>query len=56
MAIKRGRVISDIELAGGPFRVVSLLSTDSLDDLGLKPGDHATAVVKATTVIVEREE
>jgi molybdopterin-binding protein len=56
VAIKRGRVMSQIELACGPFRVVSLLSTDSLDDLGLKPGDTATAVVKATTVIVERED
>ena len=56
VAIKRGRVMSQIELACGPFRIVSLLSTDSLDDLGLKPGDTATAVVKATTVIVERED
>src|SRR3954463_5644291 len=56
VAIKRGRVMSQIELAWGPFRIVSLLSTDSLDDLGLKPGDPATAVVKATTVIVERED
>jgi molybdopterin-binding protein len=55
VAIKRGRVMSQIELACGPFRIVSLLSTDSLDDLALKPGDTATAVVKATTVIVERE-
>jgi excisionase family DNA binding protein len=56
VAIKRGRVMSQIELACGPFRVVSLLSTDSLDDLGLKPGDSAAAIVKATTVIVERED
>jgi molybdopterin-binding protein len=56
VAIKRGHVMSQIELACGPFRIVSLLSTDSLDDLGLKPGDAAAAVVKATTVIVEREE
>ena len=56
VAIKRGRVMSQIELACGPFRVVSLLSTDSLDDLGLKPGDPAAAVVKATPVIIEREE
>ena len=56
VAIKRGRVMSQIELACGPFRIVSLLSTDSLDDLGLKPGDAATAIVKATTVIVERED
>jgi len=56
VAIKRGRVMSQIELACGPFQVVSLLSTDSLDDLGLRPGDSAAAIVKATTVIVERED
>ncbi len=48
--------MSQIELACGQFRIVSLLSTDSLDDLDLKPGDSATAIVKATTVIVERED
>ena len=48
--------MSQVELACGPFRVVSLLSTDSLDDLGLKPGDAATAIVKATTVLIERED
>jgi molybdopterin-binding protein len=56
VAIKRGRVMSQVELACGPFQIVSLLSTDSLDDLGLRPGDSAAAIVKATTVIVERED
>ena len=55
VAIKRGRVMSQVELACGPFRVVSLMSTDSVAELGLAPGMTATAVVKATTVIVERE-
>ena len=53
VVIKRGRVMSQVELACGPFRIVSLMSTDSVDDLGLRPGSSATAVVKATTVIVE---
>ena len=55
VAIKRGRVMSQVELACGPFRVVSLMSTDSVAELGLVPGMAATAVVKATTVIVERD-
>jgi molybdopterin-binding protein len=33
---------------------VSLMSAEAADDLDLKPGDAATAVVKATTVVVER--
>jgi molybdopterin-binding protein len=33
--------------------VVSLMSREAADELGLKPGMAATAVVKATTVIIE---
>ena len=37
----------------GPHRVVSLMSREAAEELGLEPGSRATAVVKATTVIVE---
>ncbi len=47
-------VMSQVELQCGPHRVVSLMSTEAVRDLGLEPGAVATAVVKATTVIVER--
>lgn len=46
-------VMSQVELQCGPFRVVSLMSTEAVRDLGLELGDVAVAVVKATTVIVE---
>lgn len=46
-------VMSQVELQCGPFRVVSLMSTEAVDELGLRPGVVAVAVVKATTVIVE---
>ncbi len=46
-------VMSQVELQCGPFRVVSLMSTEAVRDLGLEPGEVAVAVVKATTVIVE---
>lgn len=49
-------VMSQVELQCGPHRVVSLMSTESVRDLGLEPGVVATAVVKATTVIVETAE
>ena len=42
-----------VELRAGPFRVVSLMTREAADDLGLEPGDLAVAVVKATTVVVE---
>ena len=37
----------------GPFTVVSLMSTEAAEELQLRPGSVAVAVVKATTVIVE---
>ena len=46
-------VMSQVELQCGPFRVVSLISTEAVRELGLEPGSVAVAVVKATDVIVE---
>lgn len=46
-------VMSQVELQCGPFRVVSLMSTEAVRELGLEPGSVAVAVVKATNVIVE---
>jgi molybdopterin-binding protein len=37
-----------------PARVVALITREAVEDLGLRPGDAATAVVKATSVMVER--
>jgi molybdopterin-binding protein len=47
------KVMAQVELQCGPYRVVSLMSSEAVRDLGLEPGSVATAVVKATTVIVE---
>ncbi len=47
------RVMSEVQLQCGPFTVVSLMSTESVTQLGLEPGVVAVAAVKATTVIVE---
>ncbi|MCR2763125.1 TOBE domain-containing protein [Microbacterium sp. zg.B48] len=46
-------VMSQVELQCGPHRVVSLMSTEAVRELGLEPGSVAVAVVKATTVLVE---
>ena len=51
--IESDKVMSQVELQCGPFRVVSLLSTEAVRELGLEPGSVAVAVVKATNVIVE---
>jgi molybdopterin-binding protein len=52
--VRRDGVMAQIDLACGPHRVVSLMSREAADQLGLAPGDIATAVIKATTVVVER--
>lgn len=54
VAVKRDEVMAQIDMVCGPYRMVSLMSREAADELGLKPGDTATAVVKATTVIVEK--
>ena len=54
LAVKRDGVMAQVEMACGPYRIVSLMSREAAEDLALKPGDAATAVVKSTTVIVER--
>ena len=54
LEVKRDGVMAQVDMACGPYRVVSLMSAEAADELDLKPGDPATAVVKATTVVVER--
>ncbi|WP_144828661.1 molybdopterin-binding protein [Kocuria rhizophila] len=54
-AVKSDPVMSQVELQCGPHRIVSLMSTEAVEDLGLEPGSVATAVVKSTAVIVEME-
>ncbi|WP_375424918.1 molybdopterin-binding protein [uncultured Friedmanniella sp.] len=47
------KVMAQVELQCGPFRVVSLMSSEAVADLGLEPGSVAVAVIKSTNVIVE---
>lgn len=51
--VVRDTVMAQVEIQAGPFRVVSLLSREAADDLGLEVGVVAEAVVKSTTVVVE---
>jgi molybdopterin-binding protein len=49
----RDTVMAQVEIQAGPFRVVSLMSREAADELGLEPGCLAVASVKATNVVVE---
>jgi len=54
VAVEMDGVMAKVELACGPYRIVSLMSREAAEELELRPGVPASAVVKSTTVIVER--
>ena len=49
----RDQVMAQVDLQAGPFRVVSLMSREAADELGLAPGVLAVAAVKSTNVVIE---
>ncbi len=46
-------VMAQVEMQAGPFRVVSLMSREAADELGLEVGSVAVASIKSTHVVVE---
>jgi molybdopterin-binding protein len=51
--VLKDKVAAQVEIQAGPHRIVSLMTREAVDDLGLAPGVRAVAVVKATNVVVE---
>ncbi|MDD7941803.1 helix-turn-helix domain-containing protein [Actinomycetospora lutea] len=51
--ITSDKVMSQVEMQCGPHRVVSLMSTEAVEELGLEVGSLAVSVVKASHIIVE---
>jgi len=51
--VVKDTVMAQVELAAGPFRVVSLMSAEAATELGLEPGVLAVASVKSTNVVIE---
>ena len=52
-AVVRDTVMAQVEIQAGPFRIVSLMSREAADELGLEVGVRAVATVKATQVSVD---
>ena len=52
--VVKDRVMAQVEMVCGPYRLVSLMSTEAAEELGLEPGVRAIASVKSTNVVVER--
>jgi molybdopterin-binding protein len=46
-------VAAQVEMQAGPYRIVSLMTRESADELGLKPGVLAIASIKSTNVVIE---
>ena len=51
--VDKDRVAAVVEILAGPHRLVSLMTAEAVEELHLKVGDEAVAVVKSTNVIVE---
>ncbi len=51
--IEKDHIVAVVEVLAGPHRVVSLMTAEAVDEMGLRVGDEAVCVVKATNVIVE---
>ena len=51
--VKKDTVMAQVEMICGPYRMVSLMSAEAADELGLEPGTVAVAAVKSTHVVVE---
>jgi molybdopterin-binding protein len=53
-AVVKDTVMAQVDIQAGPFRVVSLMSREAVDELDLQVGSVAVAVIKSTTVVVEK--
>jgi molybdopterin-binding protein len=51
--VVKDKVMAQVDLQCGPFRVVSLMSAEAAEDLNLEPGVLAVASVKSTHVVIE---
>lgn len=51
--VVKDAVAAQVEIQAGPHRLVSLMTAEAVDELGLAPGVLAIAAVKATNVVVE---
>lgn len=53
-AIAKDTVMAQVDIQAGPFRIVSLMSREAVDEMDLQVGSIAVAVIKSTTVVVEK--
>lgn len=53
LRVVKDKVAAQVEIQAGPHRIVSLMTREAAEELGLEPGVLAVASVKSTSVVVE---
>jgi molybdopterin-binding protein len=53
--VKKDKVAATVEILAGPHRILSFITREAVDEMGLRPGMLVAATVKATNVMVELE-
>lgn len=54
--VERDRLTAVVEVLAGPHRLVSMMTREAADELGLEPGRRVVCVVKATQLMVETDD
>ncbi len=54
-SVKLGTVMAEVVLSVGDIDIVAAITRESVDRLGLEAGSHATAIIKATEVMIQTE-
>ena len=54
VSVEADGVMALVEIEAGPHRITAAITRDSVEELGLVEGAEATAMVKATSVMIER--
>jgi molybdopterin-binding protein len=52
--VVKDAVMAQVDIQAGPYRLVSLMSREAVDEMDLQVGSVAVAVIKSTSVVVER--
>lgn len=54
LSVEVDGIMALVEIEAGPHRITSVVTRDAVEELGLAPGVPATAMVKSTSVMIER--
>jgi molybdopterin-binding protein len=54
LSIEADGVMALVEIEAGPFLLTAAVTRDSIEELGLREGDEVVALVKATSMMIEK--